>query len=104
LVVGCEAGGFKEGRAGMGMFQKRGRRGRGRWGVLPDSRLLADVAVAFGEDDQLLAREIIFFDRLADNFLADAVGIDIRRIPKREIIKSASRVFTLETTWTPFLS
>ena len=45
---------------------------------LGDRRLravLLHAKVAFGEDDQLLARDAVLFDRLGDDFLGAAVGI-----------------------------
>lgn len=38
---------------------------------------LADVAVAFGEDDKFVARDVVFLDSFADDFFADAVGVDV---------------------------
>ena len=38
-------------------------------------------AMAFGQDIDLMSRKIVLLDRLADNFLRDTIGVDIRRIP-----------------------
>ena len=43
--------------------------------------LLAHDAVAFGQDDELVAGEGVFFDRFADDFFRDAVGVDVGGVP-----------------------
>ncbi len=48
---------------------------------MQNARLLADGAEAFAEDDEFVARDIEFLDRFADQFLADAVGVDVRGVP-----------------------
>jgi len=32
---------------------------------------------AFCEDDKLIAREVVLFDRFAYDFLGDAIGVDV---------------------------
>ena len=48
---------------------------------VPHFGLLADDAVAFGEDDELVARDVVFFDGFADYGLGEAVGVDVGGIP-----------------------
>jgi hypothetical protein len=39
--------------------------------------VFANNAEAFGEDDELVARKFVLLDRLANDLLGDAVGVDI---------------------------
>ena len=48
---------------------------------MQDARLLADGPEAFAEDDEFVARDVEFLNRFADQFLADAVGVDVRSVP-----------------------
>jgi hypothetical protein len=40
-------------------------------------RIFADIAITLCEDDELLTREVVLLDRLADDFLRDTVGVDV---------------------------
>lgn len=46
-----------------------------------DAWLLADRAVALREDYQLVTREVLLFDELADHFFGDAVGVHVGCVP-----------------------
>lgn len=56
------------------------------FGVLDmrDGRFFADNAKAFGQQDQLLARDLVFLDGRADQLFGDAVGVDVGSVPSVE--------------------
>ena len=47
----------------------------------PDTRFLADMAIALAQDDQLFARNVVLFDRFANDLLRHAIGVDIGCVP-----------------------
>ena len=49
-----------------------------------DAGLLADVAVALAQDDDLVPWDVILLDRLTDNLLTDAVTVHIGCVPRVE--------------------
>ena len=44
--------------------------------------LFPNSSKAFGEDNKLMAWDIVFLDRLADDFFTDSIGIDVRSVPR----------------------
>ena len=46
-----------------------------------DARLLANVAIALAQDDDLIPRDVILLDRLADDLLADTITVHVRGVP-----------------------
>jgi hypothetical protein len=47
----------------------------------PNVWFLANRSKALGKNNKLVARDVVFLDRLANDCLADSIGIDIRGIP-----------------------
>jgi hypothetical protein len=47
----------------------------------PDGRLLTHNTVTFCEDNEFVSRDIVFLDRLSDDLLADAIGVDVSCVP-----------------------
>ena len=48
-----------------------------------DAGLFADGAVAFGQDEELVTRDVVLFDGFADDELGVAVGVDVGCVPLR---------------------
>ena len=44
--------------------------------------LFPNSSKAFGEDNKLMAWDIVFLDRLADDFFTDSIRIDVRSVPR----------------------
>lgn len=47
----------------------------------PYTRILAHGRKALGQNDNLLTRDIVFFDRLADDHLGRAIGVPVGGVP-----------------------
>ena len=47
----------------------------------PNIRLLANHAMAFRENNELVARDAVLLDCLSDDLLAHTVRVDVRRVP-----------------------
>ncbi len=62
---------------------------------------LSNVTKAFGENDQLMARDVVLFDRLSNDFFAYAVGVDLAFVSLRSFATTCSLTFAVSHVLRP---